>query len=363
MRSLCSARATVALCLCLCVRALAAPTAADDAQRQTMAIPALGANGRLDCNSLIIEGGRLHASGNVAVRSDDFNIDCEDLVFDEANSLMEATGDRIQLEIQNMTAVCSALTYNTETGEMVLRRRSPDDAQPFVVQRGAESTLNAFADTITITHDDSGEPLTRFDGNVQLRTTSNSASPTAAATRFVAPDLAVELPGMGNDGHLTAASLTYTGGDGLMVAQGGVTVNSSSLDLECEELRYSDPQKRLVATGEAVKLRREDILAHCTELTYLTDQGRMLLSRRYPGEPQPSIWQVRPRDVFHARADLITLTEVEGGRTHVDWSENVVLENLPRPAEQANSPPTPSPSPRRIESIEDLPNAQIDPFA
>lgn len=333
--------------------------------RSSMSIPALGNNGRLDCENLVIESstGRLHATGSVIIRSDEFNIDCQDLVFDQENNSMTATGERVQLELQNMTAVCSNLQYDTESGEMILERDDDGDNQPYIIQRGEESTFNAFADRIIISKDEGGESVATFNGNVQMRTTPNNPEPQAAAPTFVAPTIAIEIPGLGNQGQLSSTNLIYTGATGVLTADGGVRITSPNLDLNCQDLRYDEKQKRLLATGDEVTIRRDDVSALCTQLTYLTDIGRILLDRRNDNEPQPELWQEREDGIFHAKADQITMTEATDGRTRVDWTRNVILETVPYP-ETAASPEMQGPAaPVRIRSIDDLPNAQTDPYA
>jgi hypothetical protein len=161
-----------------------ADTAPAEGERQSMSMPGLGTNGRLDCEELTFESGtgRLHATGGVAVRSDEFNIDCEELLFDEENHSMEAMGERVQLQMNDIVAVGSALHYNTESGSMVLTKAEGATEQPYIVQDQETSTFTAWADEITIDQA-SGESVAHFDGNVQMRTTPKGASGEAASAQ------------------------------------------------------------------------------------------------------------------------------------------------------------------------------------
>jgi lipopolysaccharide export system protein LptA len=340
-----------------------AATSGEAPSRQSMAIPALGTNGQLAADNVVLESGKLHATGNVSIRSDEFDIDCDDLVFDEAGHSMTATGDRVQLELENMTAVATHLNYNSESGDMVLERARPADDQPYIIQRGETSTMNAFADTIRISKDENDQSVAHFQGHVQMRTTPNSGQTSASGRRPSAPAIAISIPGLGDNGLLAASQVTYTGADGVLTAGGDVRITSPSLDLSCQDLRYEEKQSRMVATGDEVKIRRSDVDARCTQMTYLTDVGRIVLDRRFPTESQPEIWQQRENGIFHARADQITMTEAEDGRTRVDWTRNVMLENLPYPGAPTGGVANQPQGPGRVRSLDDLPNAQVDPFA
>lgn len=176
--------ATLTLLLAaLTASAPSAQEAAPGGERQSMSLPGLGGNSRIDCQVMDYEGstGRLHARGSVAVRSDDFNIDCEELIYDEAGHSMSATGQRVQIQMGELVAVGGTLNYNTESGSMTLERGAAAD-QPYVVQQQEGSVFTAWADTIVIDQDASGEAVTRFEGNVQVRTTSETTPAEGPAT-------------------------------------------------------------------------------------------------------------------------------------------------------------------------------------
>ncbi len=336
-----------------------------DAGRQTMAMPALGTNGQMNCDHLTLESatGILRARGNVTVRTDEFDIDSGTLIFDEANSSMTAGGGQVQLQMGRLTAIGGLLHYNTDTGDMRITRGDEGTQQPCVIQRGPESTLTAFADTIIIESDENGETVTRFEGDVHIQTTEAEGEPTSDSGQ--ASPMALGVPGLGNEGEIRCDELVHSGTEGTMAAWGEVRVTTPDLDLQCAELDYQGAQDRLLATGDEVLIDRRDVRGLCTQMTYLVALERILLERRSELDPQPQLWQEREEEIFHAVADLITITEDEQERTCVDWEHNVVLETFSRQPEPtpAVDEPRGESVPIRIESIDDLPGAEIDPFA
>lgn len=329
-----------------------------------LALPALGENAIIRCERLVFEATseRLEAVGSVVVRSDRFNIDCENLTYDGQSKLMVATGRAVQVATEDISASGGALTYNTETGAIAIRRAS-GGAQPQLIQQGDDSTFTAIADVISISVDSSGQSRAHFEGDVHVQNTvANAAASTAS--RLAAPQIRVEIPGMGSSGVMTCSSLVYRSATGDLTAGGGVIINTPDLFLDCQDFDYSQTTGRMVATGETVYLKKQDVESRCTRMTYLTDAGRIFLDRNRPGDPQPEVWQNREDEIFHAVADQITMTEMPEARTRVAWNGNVMVETLPvrASAEAVSGPQVPEPA-RPIESIDELPDAQVDPFA
>ncbi|MBN1475255.1 hypothetical protein JXA47_00730 [Candidatus Sumerlaeota bacterium] len=165
-------RILLPLSVALSMAALATAAAPTDASaRQMTAMPALGDGAVLEMDSLVAdsETGLSHATGNVIIRSDSFNLDCDDLVYSETGGTMVATGQRVQFEMGDITAVSEVLEYNLETGGITLSRSEESRLQPCVTQDQGESTFTAFADRISIETDEDGETVTHFEGHVQMR--------------------------------------------------------------------------------------------------------------------------------------------------------------------------------------------------
>jgi hypothetical protein len=343
--------------------ALAAPLPAAPSQPRGLPaamFPGLGPGAQFDCDHLRFEEGVAHAWGNVLIRSDAFDLDCDDLRHDDEAGTMVATGDRVQIEIADLTGVSTHLTYAAESGDMTLERRGEADQQPFIIQAGEETTSTFWADSITIQRDEEGEPTFSLEGNVRWRSTETQ---TDAGDQASSGEASVLIPGLGQRMDLRCESLRYASSQGAMTARGNVEVDSPDLSLDCEGLEYSQESDRLLATGEAVLVSLEDVDGSCTELIYLLSTGRITLGRLRDRGRQPEVWQEREGELFHARADQIFMNRTDEGRTTVDWSSNAFLELLPLPDgdETEIVDETPAPA-RRLDSLDDLPESQTDPF-
>lgn len=349
-----------AAALAVGLAAVAPRAAAQPEGMATMAPMGLPPGSQFNSDSLTFEGGVLHAEGNVTIRSDDYNLDCDDLVFDEENSQMIAEGETVQLQIGNLTAVGTHLLFNTETGDMTIERQEGDESQPYIVQEGDESTFTASADRIVLGRSEDGEPIFTLEGHVRTRSVSNNPEQSRAAPPMFEP-IEISLPGLGDDAELLCDALDYSAAAGRLTALGDVGVVSEAMSLDCEELVYTEETGQMIAVGEEVLVRREGVDARCTRLNYLVESERIFLERRNPQDAQPEVWQQRETDVFHARADLITLTTTAEGRTRVNWHENVVLESIPLASPPEEPTETPQMQVRRVESIDDIPGLLVDP--
>jgi lipopolysaccharide assembly outer membrane protein LptD (OstA) len=166
-------RHLLCVCLTLSLATLAAPAApTDTSPRQSVAMPALGENAILEMDSLVVESAtnQSRALGNVVIRSASFNLDCDELVYSDFGGSMLATGERVQFEMGDITAICEVLDYNLETGGITLSRLEESRLQPCVIQNQGETTFTAFANHISIEPAEDGETVTQFEGHVQMRT-------------------------------------------------------------------------------------------------------------------------------------------------------------------------------------------------
>ncbi|MBN1475254.1 hypothetical protein JXA47_00725 [Candidatus Sumerlaeota bacterium] len=328
-------------------------------------MPSLGGTFTLHCGELthMSSSGDIRASGEVRVRSEEFDLDCDNLAVDGADQVMTATGSHVQLQAGDITAITTSLRLNIETGDITLTRFAPGDTQPRLLQRQEGGVFDALADRIHVERTDSGESVASFDGNVTILN-SGSSGPGGATAAASSPGSGVQLtiPGLGDQAELTCDALEHSTAIGIMTAEGSVAVLTPDLRLECDDLEYREDTSRLLATGDEVFLVREGIEALCNRMTYHTDIGRILLERRSSYDPQPELWQEREEDIFHAIADVITVQELEGGGSRVLWEGHYMLESVPR------EPTAPEPSgsaaertARRYEGLDDLLNPQIDP--
>lgn len=330
----------------------------EDAERQSMSLPGMGPNGRLECDDLLYQSRSqtFRAVGSVVFRSDDYNIDADEILFDEVNSSLHATGDRVQLEVGTLTAIATALDYNPSTGGMTLNRRTEDDPQPCVLEEKPDSIFTAYADSINIENDENGDPVIHLEGHVRTFTTPKEDAEEGAMTES-GPDV------FGTDATIHCAKLDYNVVQGTMNALGHVVLNMRDIEIASDAMDYSEASDRLTATGESVDITRADVEAVCTRFTYQLSSGRMILERDHTWDDQPEVWQIQNDDIFHARADQIFMNELESGGTAVDWNHNTLIELYPV-ATEVSAPATPEARPSvRIDNFEQIPNLLIDPFA
>lgn len=80
---------------------------------------------------------RMHIQGNVVIRSEAMNLDCEDLVIDMKKQLMVATGRLVKFDQAEVSGTCGRLTYNLETRETVL----VGDPKPSILQKDASGRV------------------------------------------------------------------------------------------------------------------------------------------------------------------------------------------------------------------------------
>lgn len=80
---------------------------------------------------------RMHIQGNVVIRSEAMNLDCEDLVIDMRKQLMVATGRLVKFDQTEVSGTCGRLTYNLETRETVL----VGDPKPSILQKDASGRV------------------------------------------------------------------------------------------------------------------------------------------------------------------------------------------------------------------------------
>jgi hypothetical protein len=328
-------------------------------------MPSLGGDGTLHCDLLthLASSGDLSASGTVRVRSEEFNLDCDNLGIDGATRIMTATGSHVQMEADDITAIATSIRMSTETGEITLARHAPGDAQPRLLQRKEGGVFDALADRIHVDRTDSGESVASFDGHVTILN-SGGSGPGGSAPAASPPGSQARLtiPGMGDQAELTCDNLIHSSATGVMTAEGSVVVQTPDLLLECDDMVYHEDTSRLLATGDEVHLLREGVDALCNRLTYHTDVGRILLERRSSYDPQPELWQEREEDIFHAIADVITVQEVEGGGSRVRWEGHYLLESVPLETAPSAPPGASEGAPaRRYGGLDDLLNSQVDP--
>ena len=146
---------TIALCGALLIAAGGdARAQAPGSQTGSMMIPGLGSNFSFNSENAVYRDGALHATGSVMVRSDQFDIDCDELVIDQEANTMVATGTSVQLQTENLTALGGMLTYNMETKEMLLERGEAAE-RPCIIQENEDgSILRSCAATIRLGTDE-----------------------------------------------------------------------------------------------------------------------------------------------------------------------------------------------------------------
>lgn len=108
---------------------------------------------------------RMHIQGNVVIRSESMNLDCEDLVIDMKKQLMVATGKLVRFEQQDVSGTCGRLTYNLETRETVL----VGDPKPSILQKDASGRVTqTSARKITMTQTDSARHI-GWEGDTEFK--------------------------------------------------------------------------------------------------------------------------------------------------------------------------------------------------
>lgn len=94
---------------------------------------------------------RMHIQGDVVIRSEQMDLDCQDLVIDMRKQLMVATGELVRFDQKEVSGTCGRLTYNLETKETIL----VGDPKPVIIQKDASGRVTqTSANKITMTQTD-----------------------------------------------------------------------------------------------------------------------------------------------------------------------------------------------------------------
>jgi hypothetical protein len=132
------------------------PTAKESPQRSSLGGSVFG-NGGIDIRDVQFEimnsnsDGKVEFKGRVVLRSDQFDLDCEFLIFDPDKQEMKATGSPINFRQGQITAKCNNLVYNVE------KKRSRLTGKPQILERQQTQIITAWHDIITI--DQGGDGL------------------------------------------------------------------------------------------------------------------------------------------------------------------------------------------------------------
>lgn len=117
---------------------------------------------------------RMHIQGNVIIRSESMNLDCEDLIIDMPKQLMIATGKIVRFDQQDVSGTCGRLTYNMETRETVL----VGDPKPVIIQKDASGRVTqTSARKITMTQTEKARHI-GWEGDTEFK-----VLPAPAATK------------------------------------------------------------------------------------------------------------------------------------------------------------------------------------
>lgn len=108
---------------------------------------------------------RMHIQGDVVIRSESMDLDCEDLVIDMKKQLMVATGRLVRFDQQDVSGTCGRLTYDLETKETVL----VGDPKPSIIQKDASGRVTqTSANKITMTQTDSKKHI-GWEGDTEFK--------------------------------------------------------------------------------------------------------------------------------------------------------------------------------------------------
>jgi hypothetical protein len=108
---------------------------------------------------------RMHIQGNVVIRSESMDLDCEDLVIDMKKQLMVATGKLVRFDQQDVSGTCGRLTYDLETKETVL----VGDPKPSIIQKDASGRVTqTSANKITMTQTESKKHI-GWEGDTEFK--------------------------------------------------------------------------------------------------------------------------------------------------------------------------------------------------
>lgn len=107
---------------------------------------------------------RMHIRGNVDIKSELMNLDCDDLVIDMETQIMNATGKLVRFVQEGINGDCGELTYNIETGKIVLEGKP----KPFILQENPNGSITrTTANIITMTESGKGRSV-NLEGDIEV---------------------------------------------------------------------------------------------------------------------------------------------------------------------------------------------------
>jgi lipopolysaccharide assembly outer membrane protein LptD (OstA) len=108
---------------------------------------------------------RMRIQGEVVIRSQSMNLDCDDLIIDMKKQVMIATGRLVRFEQQDVSGTCGRMTYYFETGETIL----VGDPKPSILQKDATGRVTqTSANKITMTQTDKARHI-GWEGDTEFK--------------------------------------------------------------------------------------------------------------------------------------------------------------------------------------------------
>lgn len=145
---------------------------------------------------------RMHIQGNVVIRSEQMDLDCEDLVIDMKKQLMVATGEIVRFDQAEVSGTCGRLTYNLETKETVL----VGDPKPVIIQKDPSGRVTqTSANKITMTQTDAKRHI-GWEGDTEFKVLPAQKAPETSAADSGSAPKAVKID-KDNVGELKSPSL------------------------------------------------------------------------------------------------------------------------------------------------------------
>lgn len=115
---------------------------------------------------------KMHIQGNVDIKSELMNLDCDDLLIDMESQVMNATGKIVRFVQEGIKGDCGKLTYNIETGKIVLE----GTPKPFILQENANGSITrTTAKIITMTESGKGRSV-NLEGDIEVEVVPAPAS-------------------------------------------------------------------------------------------------------------------------------------------------------------------------------------------
>jgi hypothetical protein len=108
---------------------------------------------------------RMRIQGEVVIRSEEMNLDCDDLIIDMTKQVMIATGRLVRFEQQDVSGTCGRMTYYFETGETIL----VGNPKPSIIQKDAAGRITqTSANKITMTQTEKARHI-GWEGDTEFK--------------------------------------------------------------------------------------------------------------------------------------------------------------------------------------------------